>query len=254
MRSILIIAWKDFKQSVTSPLFFIVAALCTVIWSITYLGFLRQFAAQGMMAGIQGMGAPNVVRGVFTPHVSVTNLIFIVTLPALTMRMIAEEKKTRSYDLLLTSPVTATQIVLGKLFAALGAMGCLLALSLLYPVATGLIADFSWSMVFAVYLGMFLISSLYIASGLFASSLTESSMLAVFLGVIFNFLIWFIGPSTSGIEIKWMSDLFEYLSVGQHMMNFVNGSVQTSSLVFFLSAISFFTFLSQRVVESSRWR
>jgi ABC-2 type transport system permease protein len=254
MRIVLIMAWKDFKQIVTSPLFFLISALCSVIWSITYLGFLRQFASQGMMAGLQNSQAPNIIRGVFTPHVSVTNLIFIVTLPALTMRLISEEKKSRSYDLLLTSPITATQIVVGKYLAGLGATMTLLAISLLYPVATATIADFSWQMLFSVYLGMFLMAALYTASGLFASSLTESAMLSVFMGVIFNFLIWFIGPSTSGIEIKWIADVMEYLSVGQHMMNFVNGLVQTSSLVFFVSVIGFFIFLSQRVVESSRWR
>lgn len=254
MRAIFLLAWKDLKQITTSPLFFLISALCTVVWSITYLGFIRQFAGQGMMAGMQGMAAPNIIRGVFTPHVSVTNLIFIVTIPALTMRLISEEKKSRSYDLLLTSPITATQIAVGKFIAGLGGTFALLMVSFLYPLATGLIADFSWSTLFAVYMGMFMMAALYTAAGLFASSLTDSAMLAVFMGVVFNFLIWFIGPSAAGTEIKWLADVMDYISVGKHMMNFVNGAIQVSSIVFFVSAIGFFIFLSQRVVESSRWR
>lgn len=254
MRATILIAWKDLKLILTSPLFFFVGALCSVIWTITYIGFLNQFGAQSAMSGMRGMEAPNIIRMVFTPHISVTNLIFIVTLPALTMRLIAEEKKSRSYDLLLTSPITATQISIGKFLAGLGATACLLLISFLYPVATGMIATFSWSTLGSLYLGLFLISALYTASGLFASSLTDSAMLAVFMGVVFNFLIWFIGPSAAGTDIKWLSSVMDYISIGQHMMNFVNGAIQTSSIVFFVSAITFFVFLTQRVVESSRWR
>lgn len=254
MRATFIIAWKDLKQVTTSPLFYFIAALCSVIWSITYLGFLMQFAGQSAMSGLRGTDAPNVIRGVFTPHISVTNLIFIVILPALTMRLIAEEKKSRSYDLLLTAPITATQIALGKFVAGLGATLALLLISFLYPASTRMIAEFSWGTVLTLYLGMFLMASLYTAAGLFASSLTESPMLAVFMGVVFNFLIWFIGPSASGTEVKWLAGVMEYISVGQHMTQFVNGAVQISSLVFFISAVAFFVFLTQRVVESSRWR
>lgn len=254
MKQPCLIAWKDFKQIITSPLFFFISALCTVIWSITYLDFLKKFASQGMMASMQGGSGPNIIQGVVTPHVSVTNLIFIFTVPALTMYLIAEEKRSRSYDLLLTSPITATQIAIGKYLAGLGATVTLLAVSLLYPLATALISDFSWGMLFSVYAGMFFLTALYSAAGLFASALTSSPMLAVFMGVVFNLLIWFVGPSASGSETKWLSSFMEYITVGQHMMNFINGSVQVSSLVFFVTVIGFFVFLSQRVVESSRWR
>jgi ABC-2 type transport system permease protein len=203
---------------------------------------------------MQGREAPNIIRSVFTPHVQVTNLIFIVILPTLTMRLISEEKKSRTYDLLLTSPITATEIILGKFFAGLGATTILLLVSFLYPISMGLVADFSWVMLLTLYLGMFLMSALYTASGLFASTLTESAMLAVFMGVIFNFLIWFIGPSASGTEIKWLAAVMEHMTVGQQMMGFINGSVQISALIFFVTVIGFFLFLSQRVVESSRWR
>ncbi len=254
MRAIFTLAKKDLKLIVTSPLFLLIAALCSLIWSVMFVNFLRQFAQQASMAGMQGAEVPNIIRGVFTSHISMVNLIFIVTLPAITMRLIAEEKKSRSYDLLLTSPVTATEIVLGKFLAGLGAMSALLLISFLYPLATGLIATFHWPTVGSLYLGIFLMSSLYVASGLFASSLTDSSMLAVFMGVVFNFLIWFIGPSAAGSDVKWFADVMDYISIGQHLMTFVNGAIQVKSVIFFVTAVGFFIFLSERVVESSRWR
>ena len=254
MRAIFLIAWKDIKQIIFSPLFLVISAGCTIIWSLMYVSLLKQFATQGMMAGLQGGAGPNIIRVVFMQHVSITNLIFIAAVPAITMRLISEEKKSRSYDLLLTSPISATSIAVGKFLAGLGATTALLLLSFLYPLATSLVADFSWSNVIAIYLGMFFIAALYTASGLFASSLSESPMLSVFMGWAFNLLIWFLGPSGANSEVKWFADVMEYISVGQQMMTFVSGTVQTSAVVFFVTVIGFFVFLSQRVIESSRWR
>ncbi|MCB0350603.1 MAG: ABC transporter permease subunit [Bdellovibrionales bacterium] len=254
MRSTLLIAWKDFKQIILSPSFFLVAAFCAIIWSITYKGFISNFAGEMMASNMQGRPAPNIIRVVFTQHIQVTNLLFIFIVPALTMRLISEEKKSRTYDLLLTSPITATNIVIGKFMAGIAAAATLLAISFLYPAAMGFVADFSWTTLLSLYLGIFFITALYTGAGMFASSLTESPMLAFIMGVIFNFLIWFIGPSTSGTEIKWLASVMEYLTVGTQMMGFVNGAIQISAVIFFITAISFFVFLSQRVVESSRWR
>lgn len=256
MNKIFLIAKRDFKQIVTSPLFFLVAAMATIIWSITYLGALRQFASQGLMASMQGGGPhkQSLFESVFVQHLSIVNLVMIFTLPALTMRLIAEEKKSRSYDLLLTSPISSTQIAVGKYLAGFLACMVLVAISFIYPAGTALIATFSWKTLFALYLGLTLVCALYVASGLFASSLTESAMLAVFMGVVFNLLVWFVGQMGMGSDIQWLANVTEYMSVGQHLMGFVRGTVRTSSLVFFITAICFFIFLSQRVVESARWR
>jgi ABC-2 type transport system permease protein len=98
------------------------------------------------------------------------------------------------------------------------------------------------------------LTALYSASGLFASSLTESAMLAVFMAVVFNLLIWFVGQAGANSDIKWWASVSEYISVGQHLVNFLKGVIKISSLVFFISVTGFFVFLSQRVVESTRWR
>ncbi len=256
MRAILLIARKDFKLIVTSPLFCFVAALCTVVWSLMYLSFLRQFAAQGLMANMQGGGAAaqSLMNSVFVQHISVVNLVLIFTLPAITMRLIAEEKKMRSYDLLLTSPISSTDIAVGKFLAGLGAATALLLISFIYPAGTSLIAKFHWPTLIILYFGIFLITALYAAAGLFASSLTDSAMLAVFMAVVFNLMIWFVGQSGAGSDVKWWATLSEYISVGNHLSNFLKGTLRVSSIVFFTSAVGFFVFLCQRVIESARWR
>ena len=255
MRTILLIARKDFKQVVTSPLFFLVSALCTIVWTIMYRTFLQQFASQSMMSMMQGnQSGQSLMNTVFVQHISVVNLVLIFTLPALTMRLISEEKKLHTYDLLLTSPVSSTDIAVGKFLAGFGIASVLLFISFLYPAFTRLLAVFHWTTLLVLYLGIWLLTALYAAAGLFASSLTESAMLSVFMGVVFNLLIWFIGQSGAGSEIQWWASVANYISVGQHLVNFLKGMIKVSSLVFFVSSTAFFVFLSQRVVESSRWR
>ncbi len=255
MGSIWLIAKKDFKQIVTSPLFFLISALCTIVWSLMYLSFLRSFAGQGMYAKLQGGGEHlSLMNSVFVQHISVVNLVLIFTLPALTMRLISEEKRMRSYDLLLTSPITSTDIAVGKFLAGLGAASLLLLISFIYPAGTAFIAKFNWATLVVLYFGIFLITALYTACGLFASSLTESAMLSVFMGVVFNLMIWFLGQSGAGSDVKWWASVAEYISVGQHLVNFLKGNLRVSSIVFLLSAASFFVFLCQRVIESARWR
>lgn len=254
MRSIFLIARKDFKQVVTSPLFFFIAALCTIVWTIMYKTFLQQFAEQGMMSMMQGGHGQSLMTTVFVQHISVVNLVLIFTLPALTMRLLSEEKKMRTYDLLLTAPVSSTDIAVGKFLAGFGIATVLLFVSFLYPAFTSLLAHFDWTTLFVLYLGIWLLTGLYSAAGLFASSLTESAMLAVFMGVVFNLLIWFVGQSGAGSTIHWWASVAAYISVGQHLVNFLKGMIKVSSVVFFVSSAAFFVFLSQRVVESSRWR
>ncbi|MBX3023193.1 MAG: ABC transporter permease subunit [Bdellovibrionales bacterium] len=253
MRAIFTIAWKDLKALLTNPLFYVIGGMCTVLWSYTYMRSLLEFAERSRMFAQPGMDSgPNIQNTVIMAHISLTNLLFIFVLPALTMRLLAEEKRMRTYDLLLTSPITATQIAVGKFFAGWGAAVALAGISLLYPLATRLVVSYPMGPLFSAYLGMILVAGAYVAVGLFASALTESIMLSVVLGLIFNILLWFISQGAG--EGHFYTPVVEYLSLGQHFVGFIMGAVKLNSTVFLLSLITLFVFLTQRVVESSRWR
>jgi ABC-2 type transport system permease protein len=191
---------------------------------------------------------------VFAKHISLVNFIMILATAALTMRLLAEEKKNRTYDLLMTSPVNATQIVLGKLLAGIGAAWALVFVSALYPISLRAFAAFDWGPLFAAYLGLLLVTASYVAVGLFASSLTESAVLAVVMSLIFSVAIWFVGAGAEASDNHVISKIFEHLSVGTHFVAFIRGGIGTASLVFFASLVFLCAFLTQRVVESSRWR
>src|SRR5262245_22651825 len=143
MRAVLTIAGKDLKALLSSPLFFVISGMCTLLWSYSYMRILLEFAERSRMfqQGMEG-GGPSLQNTVFMAHISQTNLLFIFVLPALTMRLLAEEKRMRTYDLLLTSPVTASQIALGKFLAGWGAAIVLAGTSLLYPLATRIVAAY----------------------------------------------------------------------------------------------------------------
>ncbi len=256
MRATTTIAWKDFRILVFSPMFYLIAGFCCILWSYSYMRNIIQFAAQSMMGGgmMGGGGNMNIQYTVFMAHISQINLISIFAIPALTMRLLAEEKKLRTYDLLLTAPITATDIAVGKFIAAFGAAFVLTFISFLYPLGTGLFATFAWGPLLTAYLGLLLVLALYSAVGLFASSLTESVVLSVVLGVILNLVLWFLSQGADLSDMPWLTSVMEHLSIGQQFMTFIKGSIKISAVTFLVSFIVMFVFLTQRVVESARWR
>jgi ABC-2 type transport system permease protein len=255
MRSIITIAWKDFKILVTSPTFFVISGLCCVIWSYVYVTALMRFAQSSMMGSMMGNHEQNNIQySVFMNHISVINLVSIFFMPALTMRLLAEEKKLRTYDLLLTAPVTATQIAVGKFLAGFGAALILALISFIYPAATGLFASFAWLPLLTAYLGLLMVLALYVAIGLFASSLTESVVLSVIMGCLFTIALWFINPGNGSSDSAIWGAVMEHMSMGSQFMGFIRGSIKISAVVFMLSMVTMFVFLTQRVVESARWR
>ena len=170
------------------------------------------------------------------------------------MRLIAEEKKLRTFDLLMTAPITSTKIVLGKFLAGYSAVLLLVLASFLFPFLTGWFADFSLTLLMSAYISIALLVGIYTAIGLFSSSLTESIMLSVFMGIAFNVSLHFISIGNQFSDNTIFSSIIQYISVSSHLEGFFRGNIITSSIVFFILAIGFFLFLTQRVIESTRWR
>ena len=257
MRGAFVIAGKDLRSNFFSPLFYILAALCTIAWTFMFIYTVQDFSVQSMMQMVQSRGDAeglNLHFSVFAKHISLVNLVMIFAVSALTMRLFTEEKRSRTYDLLLTSPVTATEIMLGKLFAGLVTSWALLFISFLYPLSLAFFAPLDWGPLLTSYLGLMLIVSVYVAIGMFASSITDSAVLAVLMALIFNVMFWFVGAAGESAQNDIVQKVFEHLNVGQHFVLFIKGSISLASIAFFLSIIFLASFLTQRMVESSRWR
>jgi ABC-2 type transport system permease protein len=256
MKGLWVIAGKDLRNLFLSPLFWILAGLCSMAWSFLFIFSIQEFATQSMLNVMQGgaEGGQNIHFSVFARHISLVNLVLIFAISAMTMRLFTEEKRNRTFDLLLTSPVTATQIVLGKLVAGVLTAWALVLISALYPLSIAMFAKLDWGPLVSSYLGVMLLAASYVAIGMFASSLTQSNVVAVLLALILNVMLWFVGAAADVSDNPATRQIFEHLNVGTHFVNFIKGSVSISGIVFFLSVIFLNSFLTQRVIESNRWR
>jgi len=252
IRGILTVAWKDFRVLVTNPMFLMVAGLCAMIWSYNYLPQIFQF--ERISGRAFQSGGINIHQTLFASHIARANIILIFAIPALTMRLLAEERKLRTYDLLLTVPITACQIAVGKFLAAFGAGMVLLGISAIYPMGTALFVDFNMGPLISSYIGMALVTGVYVGVGLFASSVTESVVLSVVLALILNLALWFLGQAAEISDHSLLAKVFEHISIPQQFVVFIKGSLKLSAVVFFTTTIALFVFLTERVVESSRWR
>jgi ABC-2 type transport system permease protein len=256
MNATLAIYKKELRGFVFNPNFILVCALCATVLSWVYpftLEAFRQQSQHPMFAQMQTQEG-NIHFGVFLKHLSFVNLLLIFVVPVISMRLFAEEKKLRTFDLLLTSPVTSAQIVLGKYLALLSAIFIVMFLGFLYPAMTSLFAKFNWLILLIAFLGIFMVAAVYAAMDLFCSSLTESAIVALVMAVVLNFSIWFVGYGVDAADSGTMRAVFEHIALNSHLTSIVQGTIRTSSLIFFASVIFLFGFLSERVVESARWR
>ncbi len=257
MIGILTIFQKEFKGFVFAPTFWVICFLLSVVFSWVYPIQLDLFAKLLMNYVMQqgvSVNQLNIHYGVFLRQVSYLNLMLIIVIPALTMKLFSEEKKMRTFDLLMTSPVTSFQIVLGKYLAAMGAVLGLILIAFVYPLVTSFLAKIFWGPLFIAFFGVFLLGAVYTAMDLFCSSLTENSLIAYVTSVVLNISIWFVGIGAEVVDSEAGRKFFEHVSLSSHLSSLVEGTIRTNGLIFFGSIIVLFCFLAERVIESSRWR
>ncbi|MBM3333259.1 ABC transporter permease subunit [Candidatus Sumerlaeota bacterium] len=190
-----------------------------------------------------------VVKDIF----GVISFLFLFVIPLLTMHLFAEEKKSGTFELLVTCPVTDWGMVLGKYFAALTVIVVFLALSLVFPFTMSRLGDVEKPVIRSAYLGLLLISISYAAFGTFASTLAESQIIAAvvtFFGLLTFYLIGDMGIGGTGL----LSRVFEALSIRQHSENLIRGRILSEDITYFILLAVGFLFLANHVLESRRWR
>ena len=180
-------------------------------------------------------------------------MIVMLIIPIITMRSFSEEKKQKTDQALLTAPVSLTEIVLGKFLAALILYGLCNAIYLLYAVIIAAFAAPDWAVFLTTLLGMLLMGGALIAIDLFISALTESQIIAAVVSIGVGLLIYMLDSLSSLISTEWVTSLLHNLSFDAHFTNFINGIINLTSVVFFLSVTAVFLFLCVRVFEKRRW-
>lgn len=180
-----------------------------------------------------------------------STVLFII--PLITMRTFAEDKKNKTDQALLTSPVGIPAIVAAKFLAALAMFGVALCIYLLDGIALSFIGKPDWSVIIGNIFGMLLDGAAFIAIGIFISSLTESVIVAAIVSFVVNVLITLIDTISATIKQESVTELISAVSFQQKYSQFALGMISLSDVLFFLSVAFVFLFLTERMIERRRW-
>jgi ABC-2 type transport system permease protein len=181
-------------------------------------------------------------------------IILLFVCMVLTMRLLSEELRSGSIEVLMTAPITETQVVAGKYLAALAFFAALWLPTLVYAVIIAHYSKVDWGPIAGGYFGILCIGALFLSIGLFASSLTRSQLVAAIITFAMLMVVWAIGLLANLVNNETAKQVFGYVNLLDHMDEFAKGIVDSRRLVYYLSVIFFFLFLTGRALEDRKWR
>ena len=259
MRNFWAIFKRELKSYFSSPIAYVVIGLFLLISGIFYYLIVSNFVQVCMRADMQAqyyqMAPPNLnvnmmaIRPVFH-NMALFALFF---LPMITMRLYSDEKRTGTIELLLTSPVTNLQSILGKFAAGSALYAIMLGFTSLFMILLFMFGDPEVGQVLTGYLGLLLLGLCYIAFGVFFSTLTDNQIISAISTVAFILFFWAIGW-VSGFLNPAIGQALENVSLITHFDDFAKGILDTKHIVFYLSFMTMGVFLSYVSIESARWR
>ncbi|MCF6191279.1 MAG: ABC transporter permease subunit [Cocleimonas sp.] len=250
MDKIFTIATTEFKRLFNSPLAWSVLAILQFILTLMFLIFLDAFITDIQPATATMENPPGVTSIVLSPLYLWTGVIMLVIMPIMTMRLFAEERMNKTLTLLLSSPLSSTQIVLGKFLGIVFFILLVIAMISLIPLALTIGTTLDWGVIFTSSLGLFLLLSSFAAAGLFISSLTSQPIIAAISS--FGLLLFLVVLYLSGNSQGNSSEVFIYLSHFSHYLPFLDGVFDTSDLVYYALFIVGFLILSIRKLDNDR--
>ena len=180
-------------------------------------------------------------------------IVLMVFVPLLTMRLLSEDKKQKTDQLNLTAPVSLLSIVMGKFLAAYAIFAIGVAVMPVYGFVMSTFATVSWLPIWGNTVGLLLLGGIFVSIGLFISSLTENQMIAAIGGFFINLMILLMNTLKSALPNGFLQDVLSSISVYSRYSEITNGIFSLSSLIFFVSVIFIFLFLTVRVLEKRRW-
>lgn len=246
MRGFLAVAERELRAYFVSPL----------AWVILTFFLLEQGAIFTVI--VSYMSDPRQVAGATPFDFFFSSVFFWITLlfitPVITMRLIAEERRSGTLESLMTAPITEAQVVLGKYFAACVFYAFLWLPTALYPLILSRYGAVDWGPIAGGYLGVFCVGCTFLAVGIFGSSFTKNQIVAAvvtFFILIVFFIVPFIG---SLVTNQTLSDAMGYVNLVNHVEEFAKGIVDTRRLIYYVSVSAFFLFLTTRALEAKKWR
>ena len=254
MRNVLAIAGKELRGYFASPIGYVLVGFYALLFGWFFYTLVAFFERQSMQMAPGGPGsALNVNQMLVSPLLMNATVIMLLVFPLITMRTYAEEKRSGTMELLLTSPITDLQIILGKFIGALALFAAMLAVTLVHMAVLFVYGTPEWKPIATGYLGLLLMGGSFLSLGLFISSLTRNQIVAGMITFSVFLLLWvinwvstFVGPTAQTV--------LNYLSITEHFDDFAKGIIDTKHVVYYLSFIAMGLFLTMKSVDSERWR
>jgi ABC-2 type transport system permease protein len=254
VKNVLLICQKELKSYFASPIAYAVLALFGLIFGFGFYTATRDFVRFSFQSQMMGGGQTmNVNEQIIRPLLGFASTVALFLIPMITMRLFAEEKKSGTIELLLTSPITDTEIILGKWLGALLLYLCVLAMSMI-----NIALLFAWGKpdlkpVLVAYLGLLLQGGCLLAIGTFISTTTRNQIVAGGVTFFTCLLLWLLSWFTA-FDSTVPAQVVNYLSIVTHFENFGKGVLDSKDVVFYISFIFFALFATSRSMESLRWR
>lgn len=236
MRNVLAVAERELRSYFVSPLAYVVIALFLLL-----AGYLfGQITVQTREASLR-------------PLLSNVSVLFLFIIPAISMRLLAEEQRSGTIELVLTNPVQEWEVVLGKFLASLGLIAVMLGLTLLYPLFLFLWGNPDVGPMLTGYLGVFLQAGAFLAVGLFASSLTQNQIVAAILTFGLLLILWLSDALGSWLG-GTLGNIINYASIVNHFNDFSRGVINSKDVVYYLTVMAAGLVLSTIALQSRRFR
>ena len=238
MRNVYHVARRELNAYLASPIAYVVAATyLAVVGGIS--GFILYYSREATLR--------------YSLTHAVTLLFLVLVTQVLTMRLLADEQRQGTIELLLTSPVRDWEVVVGKYLASLGLFALILLLSGYFPLVLLRIGDPDVPVMLSGYLGLLLLGAALLAVGVFASSVTQNQVVAAVLGIGIALLLWLSGALVDFVSGGWR-DIVAYVPIFDHYFDFVRGIIDTRHIIYYVSVVVLFLFFSTRVLEARRWK
>ncbi len=253
MRNVLAIAQREMNGYFSSPIAYVLIGFFALLFGWFFYVPLAFFEQQSMQMGMNPNQPMNINQMVIGPTLMNTTVIMLFLFPLITMRTYSEEKRSGTIELLLTSPVTDVEIILGKFLGAMALYAAMLAVTTIHMAILFIYGNPELKPILSGYLGLLLMGASFLSIGLLISSLTRNQIVAGMVTFAVLLLLW---------TMNWMSEsagptmqkVLSALSITDHFDDFSKGVIAVSHLVYYLSFITFGLFLTAKSVDSERWR
>jgi ABC-2 type transport system permease protein len=236
VKNTLTIAQRELKVYLTSPMAYIVICIFLALAGLFFSVLSSAAYYETSISGFLNWGS----------------LVLLLMTAVITMRLISEERKLGTLELLLTSPIRDSELVLGKFLGSLGMLAIMLGLTILYPILLEIYGDPDPGPIISGYIGMFLLGMTCLSVGIFASTLSSNQIVSAVVagGILFG--LWYIGVAAAYLP-EALGNVIQYFSLQYYYPDFLSGFIDTKGIIYYISITALFLFLAIRSIENSRY-